>query len=79
MAAKDDLETISSDSWMAWSRHVLHQLETDTKCLYEIKREITLLKIEIAKLKVKSGIWGAIGGAVPLAVGLAIWLIKIQN
>lgn len=33
---------------------------------------------ELAKLKVKSGIWGIIGGSLPVLVGLAIYLFKSQ-
>ena len=32
------------------------------------------LEIELATLKVKSGVWGLIGGAIPVAVGLLVWL-----
>jgi hypothetical protein len=67
---------VSADSWFAWSKHVLMQLETDTKCLRELKEEITKLRVEVGQLKVKSGVWGLIGGAVPVAVGLVVWLIK---
>jgi len=34
------------------------------------------IKIDIAKLKIKSGIWGAMGGAIPVAIILGVWLIR---
>jgi hypothetical protein len=34
---------------------------------------VTLLRIDVAKLKVKSGIWGVIGGSIPV---IAYFLIK---
>lgn len=71
-----DFKDVSEDSWFAWSKHVLMQLETDAKCMREIKQELTKIKVEIGQLKVKSGIWGLIGGAVPVAIGLAVWLLK---
>lgn len=70
------MSDVSNDSWFAWSRHVLMQLEQDTKCLYEIKKEQTNIKIEIAKLKVKAGIWGATGGIASIAIILGIWFIR---
>lgn len=77
MEGKNDLlRDTSENSWFACSKHVLLQLESNTKCLHEIKNELTSIKIEIAKLKVKSGIWGMIGGVIPVAIGIAIWLFK---
>jgi hypothetical protein len=69
-------KAVSENSWFVWSKHVLMQLETDSKCLRELKEEITKLRVEVGQLKVKSGVWGLIGGAVPVAVGLVVWLIK---
>lgn len=34
------------------------------------------MKSDIRELKVKSGVWGAIGAMIPIAVGLIIWIIK---
>ncbi|MBW1812509.1 MAG: hypothetical protein JRJ39_02205 [Deltaproteobacteria bacterium] len=70
---------MSEDSWYVWSKHVLMQLETDGKCLRELKESITKLRVEVGQLKVKSGIWGLIGGAVPVAIGLAVWLLKTSK
>lgn len=72
----DGMKTVEENSWFVWSKHVLIQLESHSKCLNEIKKEQTAIKVEIAKLKVKAGIWGLISGAVPVAIGLGIWLIK---
>ena len=76
------LEKVSENSWFAWSKTVLLQLEQDTKkldkhekCLKEVKDLLTLARIDIAQLKIKSGIWGAIGGGIPVVVALGIWWI----
>ena len=79
MSAEYDIDKISENSWFAWSKHVLMQLESDAKCMREIKIELTAIKIEIAQLKVKSGVWGLIGGAIPVGIGLAVWFIKTSN
>jgi len=73
---KEHERYVSENSWFAWSKHVLLQLETDTKCLTDIKKELTDIKVEIGKLKVKSGVWGMVGGAIPVAVGFILWLLK---
>ena len=41
----------------------------------ELKDAIASNREEIGKLKVKAGIWGALGGAVPVVIALAWMLI----
>jgi hypothetical protein len=41
----------------------------------DLRKELVLVQIEIAKLKVKSGIWGVIGGSIPVLMGLLIYII----
>lgn len=41
----------------------------------KLQEQITLVRIEIAKLKVKSGIWGIIGGCIPVAIMIAIYFM----
>ena len=38
--------------------------------------KISELKADIATLKVKSGTWGAAGAAIPIVIGLIIWLVS---
>jgi hypothetical protein len=80
---KDEMRDVSDNSWYAWSKTVLLQLEQDTHkldkheaCLQEVKRLVTDLRIDVAQLKVKAGIWGLIGGIIPVAIGLGVWLLK---
>ena len=69
-------DKVSDDSWFAWSKHVLMQLEEYSKCIHQIKRDVTDIKVEIAKLKIKASIWGAIGGEIPVVVAIGIWILK---
>ena len=41
----------------------------------KLQEQITLVRIEIAKLKVKSGIWGVIGGTIPVVIFIAIYFL----
>jgi hypothetical protein len=46
----------------------------------EMSRLLTQARIDIATLKVKSGIWGIIGGSIPtLIVLLAYWLPRFLD
>ena len=42
----------------------------------ETVRLLNQMSVEIGKLKVKAGIWGVLGGAIPAAIGVAIWVLK---
>ncbi len=42
----------------------------------ETRARIGILREDVAGLKVKSGIWGAIGGMVPVAITIAYFLLK---
>ena len=54
----------------------LETLEGDIKSLDE---KITLCRVDIAGLKVKSGIWGAVAGMIPAGIGLAMWALSVAK
>jgi len=39
---------------------------------------VDLLRVDVAGLKVKAGIWGAVAGLVPVVIGLAMTVIALQ-
>ena len=41
-----------------------------------IEKRFDRIEIAIAKLQVKSGVWGLIGGSIPVAIMLAIYLVE---
>ena len=41
----------------------------------KVNDKITKILVEIAVLKVKSGIWGVIGGTIPVVILIAIYCI----
>jgi hypothetical protein len=72
----NELDKISENSWLMWSKHVLMTLEYNAKCLHEIKQDVRKMEKQIARLQVKSGIWGFIGGAIPAVAAVLIWVLK---
>lgn len=40
----------------------------------KLNDRITDLRVDIAALKVKAGIWGLIGGAIPVVITVAIYI-----
>ena len=62
------------NGWEQWSKYVLKELERLNKCYQDIEADLQDIKVEIAMLKVKSGIWGAIAGAIP-AIGALVYVL----
>lgn len=56
-----------------WIEKTLERFENS---LCEIKRDLTEIKSDISAIKVKAGMWGLIGSAIPVCIGLAVFLIK---
>jgi hypothetical protein len=75
---------MEEDTWQQWSKFVLaemkrlhEQIESLDRKIDGLKDEqISQLKVEIAMLKVKSGVWGLIGGLIPVAVILIVEFTK---
>jgi len=69
-----------NDDWEKWSVFVLKELERLNDCYEESRKELTRIGNEITTLKtemkIKGGIWGAIGAMVPICVGLLIYLAR---
>ena len=60
------------NGWSEWSRHVLSELERLNKCYESLDKKLNNVAIEIAMLKVKSGIWGLVAGAIPVAIMIIV-------
>ena len=80
-----DPET-TSNGWNEWSKHVLLELNRLnglysqlTVALQErndaMNKEIQDIRVELATLKVRASIWGALAGLIPALVVIAPFLI----
>lgn len=69
-----------SEGWPEWRKHVLEELKRQGTGQSEIKKELVDLRVsianDIATLKVKSGIWGVIGGACITGAALLTLLLR---
>ena len=65
-----------TNGWTEYSKLVLSQLEEHGDVLKDINRELTNMRVEIGMLKVKSGVWGVIGGVIPVTIAIIIAAIK---
>jgi len=41
-----------------------------------LSKDILSIRDDVTALKIKAGVWGALGGAIPVAIGLLIWGLK---
>lgn len=64
------------NGWQEYQRLVLHELKAHTDTLSDFGKELTAVKVEIGMLKVKSGLWGLLGGAIPVAIAFASRLLE---
>lgn len=63
-------------SWMEYRRLVMDALDKTTRELSSINRRLGRIESEIAQLQVKSGVWGAVAGAV---VTIALLLLGLAG
>jgi len=68
-----------SNGWTEYQRLVMNTLEQHEKKLGEIAEALTDIKVELGMLKVKAGMWGVIGGIVPMAITIALMFLKKAN
>ena len=61
-----------TNGWGQYSRLVMAKLDEHQKLLESMNAELTKIHVEIAMLKVKSGLWGALAGAIPVVILLIL-------
>ena len=64
----------NSNGWGEWKRRVLFQLEEQAKEFSVLNKNLKELEIKLTKmdvqLQIKSGIWGALAGVIPILIYL---------
>ncbi len=72
--------SLGSNSWGAWGKHVLAEQERQNNVIELLRAEVLQLHVEAAVSKVKYGMVGFLGGMVPvlimIGVGLIVYLVK---
>ena len=66
----------SGNNWSEYQKLVLAELERHGSLISEVDQKITDLRVEIAMLKGKSGVWGAAAGLVSVMVFLLYQLLS---
>lgn len=73
------LDKNNHNDWNEWSNKVLSDLKQYRDDIKEIHEKLNTLRVEIAVIKAKSAMWGAIAGVVvsPILSGLLYFLIRV--
>lgn len=60
--------------------HIRKELERMSHCNDELKKDVADIKVDLARLTIKAGIIGAVGGALPVVVtvGIAILILLLK-
>ena len=64
------------NDWSDWKQHVLNELSELKDEVRAGREDIAKFQVELAILKLKSGLWGFAAGALPTIGMLIIWSIK---
>jgi len=71
----------SGDNWAVWSNYVLISLRTLSENQSLLERKLDEFNAEISILKVKSGVWGLMGGALAsmgIIVPIILFILKMK-
>ena len=71
---KEELDQIAVDGWTKWENHVLAELKRLNGWLETVDGKLDKVSIDISGLKVKSGVWGLLGGFIP-ALTVALYFL----
>lgn len=64
------------EGWGEYRKLVLAQLEKLEGAANRHEADVAELRVEVAMLKVKAGLWGALAGAIPGAIAILWGLLK---
>lgn len=63
---------MANETWTEYQRLVLAELERHSNALEDMDKHLHKIEVEIAMLKIKAGVWGLLGGFIPVALAVAL-------
>lgn len=64
------------NGWNEWSKYVLKELERLNVCYEKLDTRLDTITTDLALLKAKAGVWGLLGGLIPVAMMIGWMLLK---
>ena len=65
-----------NDGWDEWRNHVLAELKKNNGAHNRLFEILDQVRVDIARLQVKSGVWGILGGLIPATITMIYFLTK---
>jgi hypothetical protein len=66
----------NENGWHEWKNHVLLELQRISETLLTMTQKVVGIETDLAALKIKAGIWGAISGLIPVVLFIIYEMIK---
>ncbi len=64
-----------SPGWEGYERLVMSKLEDLGADIHRVEDKVEALLIDVAMLKVKAGVWGAVAGLIPASVAVVLMVV----
>jgi len=64
------------NGWDAWGKHVLLELERENGLIEELRKAVAHIQSDVHLLQWKAGVWGLLGGLIPISIIIVLWLVK---
>jgi len=66
----------NGNSWDEYRKFVVEKLDTHSGYFDEMFKRLGNIEIELARLKLKAGVWGLLAGTIPVAIMIILFLIR---
>ena len=62
-----------NNGWSKYEKMVIDKLGDHDDKFNGIENKLTQIQVDIATLKVKAGVWGGIGGLIPVVIAIVMF------
>ena len=69
----DDELMADDNGWSKYEKMVIEKLDDHDDKFNGIENKLTQIQVDIATLKVKAGVWGGIGGLIPVVIAIVMF------
>jgi hypothetical protein len=70
--------THTENGWSEYQRLVLSELKRLDSDINDLSGKVDRVRMDVAMIKVKIGLWGILGGCIPAAIALGYTLLQVK-
>ena len=67
------MASVDGNGWSIYEKLVMDKLDEHDARFGNVDEMLTQVRVDIATLKVKAGVWGGIGGLIPVVIALVMF------